>query len=243
MRQVFKKLHNLPQALRFVFLQLAAVLVAAQLFVAPAAATGIYEIPDLSAIDRAWVLDQADVLSRSSEGRISSALEALAKQTGNEVRFVTIHRLDYGETAETLAQQLFKKWFPTSEEQENQALLLLDNVTNGAALVSGSKVQAVLPEAIAQSIAQETLLVPIRAGNYNQGFVDGSDRLVAVLSGQPDPGPPQVDKVVSTEGTFKPAQEAKQERGNSTVLVVGLLLAATIIPMATYYLYLYLQAQ
>ncbi|WP_253188363.1 TPM domain-containing protein [Leptolyngbya sp. 'hensonii'] len=215
-------------------------ILAIQLVASPASATGVYEVPALAAGDKTWVVDQAEILSRVSEGTISSTLEELAQKTGNQVRVVTIHRLDYGETPESLANQLFEKWFPP-EVQANQTVLVLDNVTNGAAIWAGEKAKSLLSDAAARSIVEETLMVPIRKGNYNQGLMDGVDRLAAILSGQPDPGPPQVVEVVRTEGTFKKADETN--RGGATVVVVVLLLAATVIPMATYYFYQYMQSQ
>jgi len=206
------------------------------LMASPASATGVYQMPNLAAGDRTWVIDQAEVLSLVNEGKISSKLEELAKQTGNEVRMVTIRRLDYGETPASFIQALFEKWFPTSEAQANQTLLMIDTLTNGTAIVSGDKVKSLMTDNTAESVANETVLVPLREGEkYNQAFLDASDRLVAVLSGQPDPGPPQVAQTIPVEGTFKSSEETNT--GNATIWVVGLLLAATIIPMATYYLY------
>ncbi|MBD2461753.1 TPM domain-containing protein [Oscillatoria sp. FACHB-1407] len=210
------------------------------LWVAPANATGVYDFPIKPATGD-WVIDEADILSRLTEGNVSGSLGDVAKQTGNEVRFVTIHRLDYGETIESFTNQLFEKWFPTPEEQANQVLMVLDNVTNTSAIQTGAAVKESLPDDIAESIAQETLLAPLRKGNkYNQAFSDAGDRLVAVLSGQPDPGPPVIVANVQTEGTFATPEETKQS--NATVWVIGLLVAATVIPMATYYLYQILQS-
>jgi uncharacterized protein len=119
-------------------------------------------------------------------------------------------------------------------------LLLVDTVTNGTALISGDQVKSLLTDSIVQSLAEETLGTALRGGNkYNQGFLDVSDRLVAVLSGKPDPGPPEIKETVQVEGTFTKAEETDQ--GNATAWVVGLLIAATVIPMATYYIYLVFQ--
>lgn len=216
-------------------LPLALTILTSLMLASPASATGIYQMPQLSAGDRTWVVDQAEVLSLVNENKIGSILENLAKQTGNEVRFVTIRRLDYGETPASFAKGLFEKWFPTQEAQANQTLLLIDTLSNGTAIVTGDKVKSLMPSEISNSVANETLVAPLRQGEkYNQAFMDASDRLVAVLSGQPDPGPPQV-AVANVEGTFTKAEET--DTNNATVWVVGLLLAATIIPMATYYLY------
>ncbi len=202
----------------------------------PASATGIYQIPKLTPGGSPWVIDQSEVLSRVNEGTISSNLEKLAKQTGNEVRIVTIRRLDYGETPESFTKALFEKWFPTPEAQANQTLLVIDTLSSGTAIYAGDKAKSLLTDDIAASVVNETILAPLKQDEkYNQAFLDASDRLVAVLSGEPDPGPPQIVANVSTERTFKTAEET--DTSNATIWVVGFLIAATIIPMATYYLY------
>jgi uncharacterized protein len=240
MKQLLNQVFRMKQVLIRLILPLLTVILASSLFATSALATGVYQMPSLTTGDSTWVVDQGEVISRINEGQISSSFDDLAKKTGNEVRFVTIRRLDYGETPETFAKELFDKWFPTPEAQANQTLLVLDTVTNGTAIISGEQVKSLLTDEIAKSVAEATLAAPLRDGNkYNQAFLDASDRLVAVLSGEPDPGPPQIVDKVQVEGTFKKAEET--DKGNATAWVVGLLIAATIIPMATYYIYLAVQ--
>ncbi len=215
---------------------IAIALIASQIAVLPALATGVYELPMLSADDRTWVWDKGDVLSRSSESTINTVLDNLETQTGKQVRFVTIHRLDYGETTATFTKQLFEQWFPVTEDQTNQILLVLDTVTNSAAILTGEGVKSLLTDEIAQSVAGETVQVPLREGNkYNEALTAASDRLATVLSGQADPGAPEVVDNTQVEGTFKKAEETDQ--GNATVIVVVLLVLATVIPMVTYFWY------
>ncbi len=96
--------------------------------------------------------------------------------------------------------------------------------------------KSLLTDEIAQSVAGETLQVPLREGNkYNEAFTAASDRIVTVLSGQPDPGAPEVVDNTQVESTFKKAEETDQ--GNATVIVVVLLVLATVIPMVTYFWY------
>lgn len=84
-------------------------------------------------------------------------------------------------------------------------------------------------------------MMPLRDGNkYNQAFLDASDRLVAVISGNPDPGPPVVEETIQTEGTFARAEDTDDR--SATVIVVVLLVLATVIPMATYYFYQFMQS-
>jgi len=226
MRRLFPRLGN--------WLLAAIMVLTVQLFSAPAHATGVYEISPLA--PETWVLDKGEALSRLSENQIVNTLANLAQTTGNEVRFVTIRRFDYGETAETFTNKLFEKWFPTPETQANQTLLVIDTLTNTTGIRTGEKVKTLLSDEIAQSVAQETVLVPLRDGDkYNQALTDASDRLVAVLSGKPDPGAPVVVDNVSVARTYKTAEET--DKGSATVWVIGLLIAATVIPMVTYFFY------
>jgi len=234
MQQLIKKIFSNKKYFTRLLLPLLVMVMGTSLFILPASATGVYEMPGLTA--DTWILDQGDVISRFNEGNLTKTFKDLDRETGQEVRLVTIHRLDYGETPESFAKGLFTKWFPTAAEQANQVLLLVDTVTNGTVLMSGDNIKSLLTDSIAQSITEETLGTFLRNGNkYNQGFLDVSDRLVAVLSGKPDPGPPQKVETVKVEGTFTKAEDT--DKGNATVWVVGLLIAATVIPMATYYIY------
>ncbi len=236
MIRLLKQLFSWTKYIQPLAAAIAIALIASQMAVLPALATGVYEMPMLSAGDRTWVWDKGDVLSRSSESTITSVLDNLETKTGKQVRFVTIHRLDYGETTASFTKQLFEQWFPATEDQTNQILLVLDTVTNSAAIRTGEGVKSLLTDEIAQSVAGETVQVPLREGNkYNEAFTAASDRLATVLSGQPDPGAPEVVDNTQVEGTFKKAEETDQ--GNATVIVVVLLLLATVIPMVTYFWY------
>lgn len=215
-------------------LPIIAFILTTQLVVAPAQATSLYEVPGIPTDSQ--VLDLANILSRFSEGKITESFTDLKAKTGQEVRFVTIRGLDYEETIDSFTEKLFKQWFPTPDAQANQTLMVLDKLTNNSAIYTGEQAKGIMSGAIAQSVAQETLQVPLKIGErYNQGFLDASDRLVAVLSGQEDPGPPIVKDNVQVEGTFATPEETQES--NATVWVIGLLIAATVIPMATYFWY------
>jgi uncharacterized protein len=229
---------QLKHYLKRLFLPLAIALVALQILILPAQATAIYEVPVVSAGVPTWLIDKADIMSLTTKGKIKGGLEQLAKDTGNEVRFVTIHRLDYGETIQTFTDKLFKKWFPTEETQAKQTLIVLDDLTNTIGITTGTEVKSLLTDNIATSIIGETMGLPLRDGNkYNQAFADATDRLSAVLSGKEDPGPPVVKTAPEVGRTYLKAEETEANRGSFTIIVVGLLFAATIIPMATWWWY------
>lgn len=236
MKQILNHLLNWQKDAYQKLIILLTIAVSSIIFATPAVATGLYNIPNLQTGDRTWIVDEAEVISRATEGNISSALEDLANTTGNEVRIITIRRLDYEETPNNFTEALLKKWFPTPEAQGNQTILMLETLTNNAAIVTGDKIKSIMSDDIANSVVSETLMAPLRDGNkYNQALIDASVRIVAVLSGQPDPGPPEIVDNNQLEPNFTKAEDVDQ--GNAIAWVVGLLIAATIIPMATYYIY------
>ncbi len=235
--QIFNKTLNL-QNLQTLIVSLLLLIVATIVPVSSASATGVYQMPNLTAGDRTFIVDDADVLSRVTKSKLKNSLENLANTTGNEVRFVTIRRLDYGETADSFTEKLFDKWFPTPEAKANQTLLVLDTLTNNDAIRIGDVVKEIMSDEITQSVVDETIQVPVRDGNkYNEAFLAASDRLTAVLSGEVDPGPPEVKDELSAQvaATFKSAEETDDQ--SATILVVVLLVVATVVPMVTYFWY------
>jgi uncharacterized protein len=202
----------------------------------------VSDIPDLAEIktltEQTWVIDDSDVLSTLTKSAIASKAEKLAELTGIEVHVVAIQRIDLGQPAAEFAAELFDKWFPNESEKANQVLLLMATEDHRTAIQTGAKVKAVLPDSIANSIADETMLYPVRKANYNQAVNEGMSRLETVLKGNPDPGAPLL-AVEETE-TSNYATREETEASSSTVVVVILLILATLLPMATYY---WLQSQ
>ncbi len=230
--------HHLKSALRLVVtFAFVGLLALAGPFASAASATGIYDFERVQAGESTWVIDQADVLSRFKQGQISNRLEQINETTGAEVRFVIFRRLDYGETIESFTNALFDTWFSDAEEAKNQVLIGLDVLTNTTAIRVGDEASSALTDTIASSVVEETMMAPIRQGGdqYNQSILDASDRLIAVLSGEEDPGPPVIEDKLRVEGTFASKEETQES--NATVVVIVLLIVATVVPMVTYFAY------
>lgn len=212
-------------------------LVSFNLLTGNALALQVSDIPDLAEIktltEQTWVIDDSEVLSTSTKNAIASKNEKLAELTGFEVHVVAIRRIDLGQPASEFAAELFDKWFPSEAEKANQVLLFMATEDHRTAIQTGAKVKEVLPDSIANSIADETMLYPARKANYNQAVNEGIARLEIVLKGNPDPGAPLL-AVEETE-TSNYATKEETESSSSNVVVIILLILATLLPMATYY--------
>jgi uncharacterized protein len=228
---------QVKQAIERLILIGLALLATCNLFVGAAMAIEVYDIPSLAEIEttsgQTWAIDGASVLSSSTEAAATNQLKELAKDTGLQIRFVTVDRIDFGQPIEQFATELFEKWFPTDAEKANQALFLIATEDHRTAVQIGNKVKALLTEEKAKSVALETMFVPTQKANYNQAVADGMGRLSLILAGKPDPGPPVVMEEKGSTSTYLKAEDTNP--GVSTVVVIVLLVLATAIPMVTYY--------
>lgn len=111
---------------------------------------------------------------------------------------------------------------------------MVDTLSNKGAIASGDGVSNLLTPEISESLVKETLPYSLKDLQYNQALISAGDRLVAVLSGQDDPGAPQVEEI-SIEGTFTTAEETDDR--SATIWTIVLLVLATVIPMVTYFWY------
>jgi uncharacterized protein len=229
-------LHTFRSRLAAIFVSGLIAISTVMLSASPALATSVYDLPIVSTGDDTWTIDDGNVLSRITETSLAASSQELQAQTGIEVRYVTIRRLDYGETIDSFADTLFSSWFATPEAQANQVLVALDTVTNNAALKVGDTARDLLTSDIADSIASATMMAPLIEGDkYNQAFGDAKERLVSVISGQGDPGAPSLTQDIDIDRNFATAEETEASRSNTTTIVIVLLILATVIPMVTYY--------
>ena len=227
---------DLPQS-NLIRSALSALIISVTIFclATPAIATGLFDLPNFDA-DKVWVVDTADAISSANQSKLTRTFKEFADETGQEIRMVAVRRLDYGETVDSLAAEIFEDWYPNAQAQSNQTLLVLDTLTNNVAIRSGDSAQELIGADVAESIVDDTVGYNIRKGNkYNQAFIEAGDRLIAVLGGQEDPGPPEIEDEIQIEGTFTKAEDTDQ--GSATVWVIGFLIVATVVPMVTYYWY------
>lgn len=221
--------------LKRLFTSLIAIAIISLSVISPAMATGVYDLPDPNTEDL-WVINRANEVSLATQGKLTNQFQELAAKNGQEIRMVALRRLDYGETIETLADELFTTWYPDEEVRANQTLLVMDTLTNTTAIRTGENAAKLIDPEIAESVVKDTVGYNLRTGNkYNQALLDAGDRLTAVLSGEADPGPPIIADNIQVEGTFTKAEDT--DAGFAWTWVVVLLVLATVIPMATYFWY------
>ncbi|PWL22878.1 MAG: methanol dehydrogenase [Synechococcus sp. XM-24] len=202
--------------------------------IAPSAAlaTGLADFP--AQRPSSHVLDSADVLSRAASGDVNQRLEQFS-ELGVDARLVTLRRLDYGVSLETLGEELLQQW-QDEASRDGLLLLLIEAQNNSAAVVASSALLEQLPSTLLSSTAISTMGLPLREGSrYRQASLDALSRLEVVLNGGEDPGPPQLVERMPVETNIPTKEET--ESSNAFLWVVVLLVVGTLVPMITWWVF------
>ena len=194
-------------------------------------ATGVADFPVQA--PSAHVVDSADLLSRAASTELDRRLETFGG-ADLDARLVTLRRLDYGLSLDALGQGLLERWAPT--QQSNQLILLIESQNNSAAVVASQGLEPRLPQELLSSTAISTMGLPLREGaRYRQASLDALDRLGAVLQGDADPGPPQLQERLPIETNIPTKEETASS--NALLWVVVLLVVGTLVPMITWWVF------
>ena len=208
-------------------------LLCAGLLLPPAAlATGVADFsPELPA---SHVIDDAALLSRAASSELDRRLQEF-NASHIDARLVTLRRLDYGLSLDSLGDQLLERWGAQAADQ-SLLLLLIESQNNSAAVVASADLQQQLPASLLSSTAISTMGLPLREGaRYRQASLDGLSRLEVVLNGGEDPGPPQLLERAPLE-TNIPTREETQS-SNALMWVLVLLVVGTLVPMITWWVF------
>jgi uncharacterized protein len=197
-----------------------------------ALATGVQDFP--SQLPTSAVIDTADLLSRAASNDLEKRLQLL-NEDHVDARLLTLRRLDYGLSLESLGQQLIERWGATDPDS-NLLLLLIESQNNSAAVVASAELLNQLPESLLSSTAISTMGLPLREGaRYRQAGLDALDRLDTVLQGGEDPGPPQLLERLPIETNIPTKEETASS--NALLWVVVLLVVGTLVPMITWWVF------
>lgn len=169
--------------------------------------------------------DEASVVPKGTTTLAEKALGSVAANTGYVVHFVVSNDIPYEETVDEYARELFSDWGGGAKD-----VVVVGGVKVArAGIACGEEAAKLVTKEIADSIGNETYAVRAGVESYGGAVLDVNNRLVAVLSGEADPGPP---KMSSNEvvGTYKTKQETNAQRGKYIKIVGALLVISVVAP-------------
>lgn len=127
------------------------------------------------------VVDNANILSPETEAKLTTELATLETQTGRQVVVATLPDLQ-GYEIEDYGYQLLRTWGIGSKERDDGAILIVAPSERKVRVEVGYGLEPVLTDALSSLIINQQILPAFKAGNMEQGVVDGTDALVRQLS-------------------------------------------------------------
>ena len=128
------------------------------------------------------VVDQAQILSPQTEGKLDQLLAAHERQTTNQVVVATIDSLQGYEIAD-FAVRLGRAWAVGQKGRDNGVLLLVAPKEREVRIEVGYGLEGPLPDATAFSIVQNEMLPRFRRDDYDGGVLAGALAVLGAIEG------------------------------------------------------------
>eukprot|EP00171_Calliarthron_tuberculosum_P012110 IDg12110t1 len=187
----------------------AAVAVAGSSYLPPAHA----DVPETAPASALY--DDAGVVQKGAESLFEKAMNGVSRSEGVSVRFVMARSLPFGESPDDYAKELFEQW---SLGDADVLLVASPKLARAGAYV-GARAAARLTPEITRSLCNETYALRAGEESYTAALLDVSNRLIPVLAGREDPGPPDLSAKEIVQ-TYKTKEETSKQR-NKYVIIVG----------------------
>lgn len=127
------------------------------------------------------VVDNANILSPEAEAKLTTELATLESQTGRQLVVATLPDLQ-GYEIEDYGYQLLRTWGIGSKERDDGAILIVAPSERKVRVEVGYGLEPVLTDALSSVIINQTILPAFKAGQMEQGVVDGTGALVQQLT-------------------------------------------------------------
>jgi uncharacterized protein len=128
------------------------------------------------------VVDDAHVLSPSTVQALDQKLAQYESSTTNQVVVVTLSSLG-GDAIEDYGYKLGRAWQIGQQGKNNGALLIVAPNEHKVRIEVGYGLEGTLTDALSSEIIQGIILPRFRAGQVEQGIVDGTQAILTVLGG------------------------------------------------------------
>jgi uncharacterized protein len=154
------------------------------LLIATIGAEPLGSIPNPRTRDGTWVTDMPRALRAETVARLNSTIGDLERTTGAEMAVVVIKSLD-GLSVEEAAVKLFQLWGIGKKDKDNGLLLLWSTGDRRVRVEVGYGLEGTLPDGKVGAILDTYVIPKFKAGDFDQGLIDGVGALVGVVRAEP----------------------------------------------------------
>lgn len=129
------------------------------------------------------VVDEAGLFSASQKVSLEGTLSAHQSATTNQIVIVTLTSLQGYDIAD-FGYQLGRAWGIGTKEHNNGVLLIIAPNERKVRIEVGYGLEGALPDAIASSIIQNTILPSFKEKNYFEGATHGVNEIIKAIKGE-----------------------------------------------------------
>ena len=137
------------------------------------------EVPPL----KARVNDYASLLSPATQSQLENSLAAFEKAESTQIVVLTIPTLE-GEPIEDFSIQVADKWKIGQKGLDNGAILLIIKNDRKLRIEVGYGLEGKLTDLISGRIIQQVIVSQFRAGNFDQGVINGVNAMMEAAKGE-----------------------------------------------------------
>lgn len=141
-------------------------------------------IPNPRMRDGTWVTDMPRALRPETVARLNSTIGDLERTNGTEMAVVVVSSLD-GLSVEEAAAKLFQRWGIGKKNKDNGLLFLWSTGDRRMRIEVGYGLEGALPDGKVGAILDTYVVPKFKAGDFNQGMIDGMDAIVRVVRAEP----------------------------------------------------------
>ncbi|MGE8228904.1 TPM domain-containing protein [Stenotrophomonas hibiscicola] len=163
------------------------------------------------------VVDTANALSASTRATLREQALQLQARKGAQLQVLVVPSVG-DDGIEAYAQRVFEQWQLGRADVDDGVLLLVAVQDRRVRIQTGYGLEGTIPDAYAARIIDKAIVPRLREGDLDQGLLDGSKVLVALIDGEPLP--PQED---SSARNLLPADWRTGDSVVALTLLVGFL--------------------
>lgn len=163
------------------------------------------------------VVDTANALSASTRATLREQALQLQARKGAQLQVLVVPSVG-DDGIEAYAQRVFDQWQLGRAGVDDGVLLLVAVQDRRVRIQTGYGLEGTIPDAYAARIIDKAIVPRLREGNLDQGMLDGSKVLVALIDGEPLP--PEED---SSARNLLPADWRTGDSVVALTLLVGFL--------------------
>lgn len=135
------------------------------------------------------VTDVSGLLSAVQKAELEQRLRAFSAQKGSQLAILIVPTTR-PETIEQYAIRVAEQWQLGRKGIDDGVLIVLASADREVRIEVGYGLEGALPDVIADRIIEEIMIPYFRQNDYFGGLKAGSERVIAVIEGEPLPPPP-----------------------------------------------------